>query len=143
ASQDVALLLDVLPPGASMPLAVPFQGPLPLDVRPQVRILTAMRVPSNTPRYLRAVTHNTLTQVSWSGRAADVSGEVLLQSGVANATQIWLAAMAYDDAGRLVGWRRWESSVGLAAGTSMPFHTSVYSLAGRIDRVDLVVQARP
>ncbi|HET6845997.1 MAG TPA: LysM peptidoglycan-binding domain-containing protein, partial [Anaerolineales bacterium] len=78
ASQDVALLLDVLPPGASMPLAVPFQGPLPLDIRPQVRILTAMRVPSNTPRYLPAVTHNTLTQVSWSGRAADVSGEVLL-----------------------------------------------------------------
>jgi LysM repeat protein len=143
ASQDVALLLDVLPPSASLPLAVSFSGPLPLDIRPQARILTAMRISTDTPRYLPALAHNTLTQVSWSGRTADVSGELMLPAGVANAAQAWIAALAYDGSGRLVGWRRWENPGGLAAGTSTRFQTSVYSLAGAIERVDLVVQARP
>lgn len=142
-SRDVALLLDILPPGASLPLAVSFSGPLPLDVRPQIRILTAMRVDASTDRYLPAVTQNTLTTVSWSGRTADITGELVLPAGVANAAQVWIAAVAYDESGRLVGWRRWESTGGIAAGTSMRFQTSVYSLAGPIERVDLVVQAWP
>lgn len=143
ASQDVALLLDILPPGASLPLAVSFSGPLPLEIYPRVRILTAMKIRADTSRYLPVTVHNALTRVSWSGRSADVSGELVLPEGLANASQVWLAAVAYDESGQLVGWRRWESPSGLGAGTTLQFQTWVYSLAGAIGRVDLVVQARP
>jgi LysM repeat protein len=142
ASQDVALLLDILPPGTSLPLAVPFSGPLPLDFTPQVRILTATGLAADTPRYLPASVQNTRTNISWSGRAAEVNGAVILPAGTADAAQVWVAAVAYDETGRLVGWRRWESDEGMSAGASMPFRLWVYSLAGAIDRVDLVVQAR-
>jgi LysM repeat protein len=143
ASQDVVLLLDILPPGASLPLAAPFSGPLPLDLKPQIRIFTAMRVSAGTRRYLPAFVQNTATKVSWSGRTAEVSGEVNLPVGSADAAQVWLGAAAYDETGHLVGWRRWESNGGMGAGTRTPFQFSVYSLAGAIARVDLVVQARP
>jgi LysM repeat protein len=142
-SRDVALLLDILPPGASLPLAVPFQGPLSLDVHSQVRILTAMRIPADTPRYLPASVQNTVTRVSWSGRTAAVNGELILPAGSADASEVWLAAVAYDASGQLVGWRRWESPTGTNAGTTLPFRFFVYSLAGAIDRVELVIQARP
>jgi len=142
ASQDVALLLDILPPGASLPLAVPFPGPLPRNFTPQVRILTAMGLAADTPRYLPAAVQGALTNVSWSGRAAKVNGQVILPAGSADAAEVWIAAVAYDESGRLVGWRRWESDGGMSAGAGMPFQLWVYSLAGAIDRVDMVVQAR-
>ena len=81
ASQDVALPLDLLPSGAALPLAVPFPGPLPLDLKPQVQILTAMRASTATPTYLPAFVRHTLTEVSWSGRTADVAGELVLPCG--------------------------------------------------------------
>ena len=143
AGQDVALLLDVLPPGASLPLAVPFPGPLPLELKPQVRILTAMRLSPDTQRYLPVAVRNEMTTISWSGRTADVRGEVTLAADNKNAAQIWLGAVAYDRSGRVLGWRRWESAGGMGAGSSMPFQLFVYSLAGVIDRVELVAQARP
>ena len=143
ASQEAALLLDVLPAGVSLPLAIPFSGPLPLDLHPQIRILTAMPISTETPRYLPAYTRDTLTQVSWSGRTADVSGEVVIPAGAKDAAEVWLGAVAYDRSGRVLGWRRWESPGGIRAGESLPFQLWVYSLAGAIDRVELTAQARP
>ena len=119
------------------------RDPCRLNFGPKFVFLTAMHIPSGTPRYLPAGVQNVLTQVSWSGRSADVSGELVLPAGVGNATQVWVAALAYDKSGRLVGWRRWESPSGLGAGASMRFQMWVYSLAGAIEAVDLVVQARP
>jgi LysM repeat protein len=141
--QQATLLLDILPQEASLPFAVVFDPPLPLGARARVRLSTAMRVSSADPRYLPASTHNVLTAVSWSGRTASVSGDLVLEGGSANASSVWIAAVAYDEDGRVVGWRRWESTQGLAAGASQRFDVEVYSLAGRIHRVELVVEARP
>jgi hypothetical protein len=60
-----------------------------------------------------------------------------------DAQQVWVAGTAYDEAGRVVGVRRWEWDDGLAAGGSLPFEFMVYSLGGRISRVELAVEARP
>lgn len=142
-TQAAALPLDILPPGTSLPLSALFPPPLPLDVRPQVSILTAINLPIGDTRYLPVRAENILTRVSWRGRSADVSGEVSLAEAVAPAREVWAVAVAYDRAGRVVGWRRWESEGALPIGSSLPFHLLVSSVAGVIDKVDVVVQARP
>jgi len=43
----------------------------------------------------------------------------------------------------VVGVRRWESNVVLAAGETTPFEFLLSSIGGRIARVDFAVEARP
>ena len=68
---------------------------------------------------------------------------MLSQTQAKVASQVWVAGTAYDDAGRVVGVRRWEWDDGLAAGGSIPFEFMVSSIGGKIARVEFAVEARP
>jgi SLAP domain-containing protein len=142
-SQTALLPLNILPPNTSLPLTVFFPPEIPLDAKPQVQVLTAIRLLPNDARYLPASISNTLVQVNADGRSARVNGEVWLPSDVTAAGQIWVAGTAFDESGHVVGVRRWESSAGLAPGESLPFEFMVSSLGGRIERVEFAVEARP
>lgn len=142
-STQIALLpLNILPPNTSLPMAVYFPPQIPVDAKPQVQILTAIRLPSGDPRYLPATVNNTLVQVSADGRFAQVSGEVRLPVESIAATQVWVAAVAYDESGRVVGVRRWEGG-GIQPGGSLSFEMTVASLGGVLTRVEFAVEARP
>ena len=143
ASQTALLLLNILPPNTSLPLAVFFSPEIPFDAGPQVQVLTAIRLLPNDERYLPATINNTLVQVNADGRSARVRGQVFMPGDARNASQVWVAATAYDETGRVVGVRRWEWDGGLAAGGSLPFEFSVFSLGGKIERVEFTVEARP
>jgi hypothetical protein len=104
--------LNILPPDAALPLMVYFPPVIPADARPQVRVLTGIHLEPGDERYLPATLHNTLSQVDRSGRSALVSGTLRLPENVAAAGLVWVAAVAYDDSGRVVGARRWESTAG-------------------------------
>ena len=143
ASQTAFLPLDTLPPNASLPLSVFFAPDIPLDAKPQVQILTAIRLLPGDARYLPATIQNTLVQVDWSGLSAHVNGEVFLPTGAQPARTVWVAAVAYDEAGNVAGVRRWESQTGIQPGGSLPFSFVVSSIAGKIERVDFAVEARP
>ena len=143
ASQTALLPLNILPPNSSLPLTVFFPPELPFDAKPQVQTLTAIRLLPNDERYLPATVNNTLVQVNTDGHSARVSGQVLLPSDAKAASQVWVAGTAYDDAGRVVGVRRWESNAGLAVGGSLPFEFIVSSIGGKIERVEFAVEARP
>jgi hypothetical protein len=143
ASQTALLPLNILPPNTSLPLAVFFPPEIPFEVGPRVQVLTAIRLLPNDARYLPATINNTLVQVNADGRSASVRGQVLLPADAQDARQVWVAATAYDETGRVVGVRRWEWDDGLAAGGSLPFEFSVFSLGGRIERVEFAVEARP
>ena len=143
ASQPALLPLNILPPGTSLPLAAFFKPVIPPDAKPQVQILTAVRLEPRDRRYLPAVTRNVLVQVDWDGRHAVVSGNAALPDKTKRAAAVvWLAATAYDASGRVVGWRRWEGGP-LQPGESLPFQFEVSSLGGRISRIDLAIEARP
>jgi LysM repeat protein len=142
-SQTALLPLNILPPNTSLPLAVFFPPEIASDAKPQVQILTAIRLLPNDERYLPATINNTLVQVNAGGHSARVSGVVLLQSSAKAAAQIWVTGTAYDDAGHVVGVRRWESTAGLPVGGSLPFQFMVSSIGGQIARVDFAVEARP
>jgi len=140
-SQTALLSLNILPPNTSLPLAVYFPN-VPVDAKPQVQILTAIRLLPNDARYLPATVNNTLVQVNAEGHSAQVNGRMLLH-GTRAASQVWVTGTAYDDAGRVVGFRKWESNAGLSAGGSLPFEFMLSSLGGRIARVEFAVEARP
>jgi LysM repeat protein len=142
-SQTALLPLNILSPNTSLPLAVFFPPDIPIDVKPRVQVLTAIRLLPGDERYLPAVVSSTLVQVDAGGRSARLSGSVLLPENSKAARRVWVTGTAYDEAGRVVGLRRWEWSEGLAAGGSLPFEFMVSSLGGEIARVDFAVEARP
>lgn len=142
ASQTVYGLLDVLPPGASMPLAAHFPAPVDPSATPRVLVLTAIRLLPGDTRYLSAMTENTLVSVDSSGRTAQVTGRVVLTSP-GTATRLWVLATAFDVAGNVVGVRRWESTSTLTVDAPVQFDFLVSSLGPEIVRVDFLTEARP
>jgi LysM repeat protein len=143
ASQTATLPLDILPPNSSLPLTTYFAPDIPLNAKPQAQILTAIQIQPNDPRYLPAMSQNTSFKMDSSGLTAQVNGQVHLASSSGPAKLIWVAAVAYDSSGGVVGVRRWASTMGLAAGSSQPFSFMVSSVAGIISRVEFAVEARP
>ncbi len=143
ASQTALLPLNILPPDTSLPLTVFFPPEIPVDVKPQVQVLTAIRLLPNDERYLPASINNTLVQVNADGRSARVNGQVRLPANEKSPSQVWVMGTAYDEAGRVVGVRRWESNAGLSPGGSLPFEFMISSLGGEIERVEFAVEARP
>jgi len=135
--------LNILPPNTSLPLSVFFPPDIPAAAKPQVQVLTAIRLLPNDARYLPATLNNMLVQVNADGHSAQVRGSVLSQSQATDASQVWVAATAYDVAGSLIGVRRWESNAALSAGGTLPFEFLISSIGGKIARVEFAVETRP
>jgi murein DD-endopeptidase MepM/ murein hydrolase activator NlpD len=142
ASQAAFAMLNTLPSGSSMPLAVHFPAPMPVDPAVRVQVLTAIRLLPGDARYLPAATDNTLLRIDPSGRTAQVTGRVLL-TGPGTASSTWVLAVVYDETGNVVGLRRWESQSPLSVDSPLSFDFSVYSLGPGIARVEFLVEARP
>lgn len=137
ASQTAFLPLDILSPNSSLPVYVFFPN-TPANVNPQIQLLSAM--PGGSA-YLPAILDNTIARIDWDGKFTQVSGQVFLPAESNAATQVWVAAAAYDANGTVVGVRRWEGGA-LQPGSSLSFDFSVSSVGGEIEAVEFFVQAR-
>jgi hypothetical protein len=84
---------------------------------------------------LSAALKETNIDISPDRLAARVVGRVEIQGGEAGT--LWVLAVAYDDAGNVIGVRRWESQ------GQTDFDFRVYSLGPSIAEVGLLVEARP
>jgi len=160
ASQVAYGLLDILPAGASMPLAAHFTGsvqasePVQATVPVQatatmqagaalrVTVLTAIRLLPGDTRYLPVQLENSLVSVEASGGAAQASGQLAL-TGKGTANTLWVLATAYDASGNVVGVRRWESAEALSADAPVSFDFLVASVGPGIARVEFLEEARP
>jgi len=143
ASQTAIPPLDLLPAHASLPLTAFFSAPLPPNLTPRVLTLTAIALAPNDPRYLRASLNNVAIQIAADGRSARLSGMANLSDASAAAKSVWVAAVAYDDSGRVVGFRRWEWSGELAPGGSLSFDFVVSGFGSSMKQVEAFVEARP
>ena len=137
ASQIAFMPLDVIAQNTSLPVYVYFPN-MPVNVNPQIQILSAM---PGGQAYLPAALNNTSAEIDWNGKNAQVRGQVSLPAESNAATQVWVAAVAYDVNGTVVGVRRWEGGA-LTPGSSLNFDFSVSSVGGEIEAVEFVVQAR-
>ena len=138
ASQTAFLPLDILPPNTALPVYVFFPD-MSADVTMQIQILSA--IPSSGSNFLPASLNNVITQINWNGLTAKVSGGVSLPAESKAATQTWVAAVAYDKGGQVVGVKRWGGGA-IQPGDSLTFSFMVSSLGSAIDRVEFVVEAR-
>jgi hypothetical protein len=141
ASQTAFTPLDIIPPNSSMPVYVFFPN-ISASVNIQVQLLNAIQLNSNNARYLPATLNNTIAQIAWNGLTAQLSGQIHLPAESTAATQVWVAAVAYDKDGHVVGVKRWEGGA-IQPGGSITFSFLVSSLGSAIDAVEFFVQAKP
>ncbi len=111
----------------------------PASANVQVQLLSAIQ--SNSSRYLPATLNNTIAQIDWNGLTAQLSGQIFLPAESTAATQVWVAAVAYDKDGQVVGVKRWEGGA-IQPGGNQQFNFAVYSLGSAIDAVEFFVQAK-
>jgi peptidoglycan DL-endopeptidase CwlO len=134
--------LDILPPGADLPLAVHFNPLEQAGAGVRVQVLTAIQLLPGDTRYLPVSLENTLVSVDASGQTADVSGQAVL-TGAGTAKTLWVLASAFDASGDVVGVRRWESPSNLTASNPVSFDFQISSLGPGIARVEFLAEARP
>lgn len=140
---SASTLLNRLPAGASLPLVAFFPPPAPDPFQASAELLSALPVASGDARYLNARLENTRIDIDPAGLSARASGAVSLERQGNKANTVWVAAVAYDAQGRVVGVRRWENPQPLSPGDQLSFDLTVYSLSGAIQHVDLLTEARP
>jgi hypothetical protein len=110
--------LDIIAPNTSLPVYVFFPN-ISENVNPQVQLLSAMQ--GDGASYLPATLNNTIAQISWDGKSAQVSGDLTLPAESNAATQVWVAAVAYDKNGTVVGVKRWEGGAIQPGGMTSAF----------------------
>jgi len=134
-------LLNLLPGGAALPLAI-FIPAAPAGLQARVTALHALPVAEGDARYLPARLEGLNIQVASDGLSAAVQGQIVLE-GETPAAQTWAALTAFDAAGNLVGVRRWESPAVIQPGQPGVLDGRVFSMGGKIERVEVMLEARP
>jgi LysM repeat protein len=142
ANQTAFAPLNVLWPGDEIPLMTFFEPPIPSWAEVQVQLSTSLEVGEEGNRYLPGLVESLQVQIAENELSAIVSGAVSLQGAEDSSNEVWVAVMAYDAGGNVIGTRRWEGGP-LEVGSSIPFITLVYSLGPPIDRVEALVEAHP
>jgi LysM repeat protein len=137
ASQTAFMPLDIIAPNSYLPVYVLFDSIIPANI--QVQVLSANQLSINNQRYLPAEIQNAIAQIN--GRTAQLSGQILLPVESSAATQVWVAAVAYDKDGVMVGLKRWEGGA-IQPGGNITFSFLVSSLGAEIDAVEFFVEAR-
>ncbi len=140
AAATATLPLNVLPAGQPLPLAAHFAGPRPAG-EPTLQIVSALPLAADDPRYVTVQIENTVTEIAPPGKWAVVSGQVALGEGGTEARWCRVLAVAYDEAGHVIGLRWWDSPAPLSPGDEAEFSFTVYAVAGRIAQVALFAEA--
>ena len=136
AGQVAYSALNILRAGDTMPLMSYFPAPIPEGFEAQGEILSGLAVAGDDTRYIDLEAIIQRVDISTDGMQAVVSGEVVLPNDIPQPSQLWALIVAYDSNGNIVGARRWESS------GEAQFTLPVYSIAGKIDHVEVLTDAR-
>lgn len=144
--------LNLLPAGESMPIAVFFWPPVLEGFSAYADRFTALAVPKKDERYLNVSVRVDQVEIDSKGLQAQIRGIIELPKKSSPADLLWLAGIAYDSAGHVVGLRKWEApgngdadnrGYALNNGESLPFDLEVYSLGPEIRHVEVIAEARP
>jgi len=142
-TRTATLPLNLLPAGAWLPLAAFFPAPVPQPFQASAEIRTVLPVAAGDTRYLPVRLVDEQSRIAPDGLSAQVNGQVRLESSEGQAEIVWVAVIAWDAGGNIVGMRRWEAADPLSAVSAAPFSANVYSSGGRIARVELFAEAQP
>jgi LysM repeat protein len=135
--QEAFSALNILRPGSSMPMMAYFAPPLPEKYQVKSEVLSGLAVAVDDTRYIDLQAEIGKLEISKDGSLAVVSGDVVAAEDTPSFSQLWILAVAYDAKGNIIGARKWKS------GGETQFEITVFSLGGKIDHVEALVEARP
>lgn len=135
-TEKAALLVDVLPSQAQLPVVIYFSGPFKWPVTASGKILSALPQPSQAGDVVKA-TVTADPQIAADGLTAQISGTATLPQASSGIQEIWIVAAGYDSTGRPVGVRKIMLPVENPA-VPLPFTLNLYSAGGKIDRIVLL-----
>jgi len=144
--QTAFLPLDTLPAGVSLPLTAYFPPNQAERLAPPYQFNSDVRsaLPgADDGRYIPAQLENLQVLIAENGISASASANVIIEAKTAK--RVWVAAVAYDAAGNVVGVRRWEKqdTRPLENGQKLAITLNIYSVSAPIARVALVAEVRP
>lgn len=142
--QEIAIMpLNLLRTGTSMPMVAYFSAPIPEKYSVTATVDIILPVMQGDARYVNLVIENQQFTLSNDQLSAEVSGQLKPESEIA-IRSARLLVIAYDSEGHVIGVRLWESPspADLVPGEQQNFSLIVYSMAGEIDHVDLLTEAK-
>jgi len=139
ASHTVPAILNKLDPGEALPASAYFAGPLSAEINVTASLASAFPASQSGKTFFPVDTGSPLIEIS--GHLAKVSGEAVTAADPGKTVDVWVAALAYDINGNLVGMRRAENRVKLAEGKGLNFDLYVYSTGGVINSVIIKAEA--
>ena len=134
--------LNLLQPGSSLPILASFPAPVPENYDVEAEIDYWLPTMPDDDRYAETEILDSNIQLSEDDAIAYVNGKISVDSAYREIASLWLLAVAFDQDGNPVGFRRWEASLPIDNVEAIAFITIVYSLGPDIDRVELMAEAR-
>jgi len=135
--------LNLLAPGESMPLLTFYPAQEGQPAQASAELASAVPVPAEPARYLGMAKLEPRTEIAANGLSAAVNVTLRLADPNARAGQVWLLAVGYDAADRIVAVRRWENTAPLEPGGSLEAALTLYTAGDAITRVAVLAEARP
>lgn len=143
-TQKALVPLNRIAAGGSLPVFAYFTPPVFAEPQVSLQLQTAMSI--DTASAVQSATvriEESDIQISANGLSAVVNVTAALDASEGVNANIWIAAAAYDNQGNIVGIRRYQSGEALNAGGSTAFTLNIYSIGGKIEKVDLFGEANP
>ena len=134
--------LNLLQPGSSLPILASFPAPVPENYDVEAEIDYWLPTMPDDDRYAETEILDSNIQLSEDDAIADVNGKISVDSAYREIASLWLLAVAFDQDGNPVGFRRWEAALPIDNVKAIAFNTIVYSLGPGIDRIELMAEAR-
>jgi LysM repeat protein len=146
-TQPALVPLNRVAVGGMLPLFAYFPPSVPVSPQIGLQLLTAMSVnQTGTPSPLQsaAVTvDQSVITISTNGLSALVTTQAKFDSTEGVTGRIWIAAVAYDASGKIVGIRRFMSTNTVNPGEWAPFTLNLYSIGEKIEKVELFGEVNP
>jgi LysM repeat protein len=138
AEQTVPALLNLFAPGEKLPVVVYFAPDVPVTFTVGVSLKTALPVDEANPGY--APLEIKVNSIDPKGRTARVSALIPVQDEASGVDSVWVALIAYDEAGGIVGVRRMEYSPVTEGEEGQAVMIYVYSNSEDIQEVDVLAE---
>ncbi len=138
--QTVPALLNLLAPGDKLPVNAYFGSTIPSGYQVQVALKTALPVEEggalSTPVEIK------VNSIDPHGREATVSAVIPVQKADSGVESVWVALIAYDQSGSIVGLRRLEYPAVTQGDEGHAIKVSVYSGSSDIAKVEVLGEAQ-
>lgn len=127
--------LNLLSAGQMLPVTVYFPPMQPQLFRADAMLVSELPVSADDQRYRSVNIAQLQVDIAPGGRTAIIRAETSVKNGE-SVQQLWVAAIAYDKEGKIIGVRRWKSPNGIKAGKTQLIEFSIYSVSGEIEKVE-------